>query len=41
MNHKKEIIRMIEGIQDNEKLEYLYTFIRLFLDKWPDQKTTK
>lgn len=31
---KEMLVKMIEGIQDDAKIEYLYTFIRLFLEKW-------
>ena len=34
MNYKEKLIRLIEGINDDSKLEYLYTFIKLFLEKW-------
>lgn len=34
MDYKKEMIKMIEGIQDIGTLEYLYTFIKRFLEKW-------
>ena len=34
MDYKTEIIAMIEGIQNQGKLEYLHTFIKLFLSKW-------
>lgn len=34
MDYKTKIIELIEGIQDPGKVEYLYTFIKLFLSKW-------
>ena len=34
MNYKEKLIRLIEKIDDDSKLEYLYTFIKLFLEKW-------
>lgn len=34
MDYKKEIIVMINGIKKTGTLEYLYTFIKLFLEKW-------
>lgn len=34
MDCKKNIIRMINGIQDKGILEYLNRFIELFLEKW-------
>lgn len=34
VNYKKKIIEMIENINNQGTLEYLYTFIRLFLEKW-------
>lgn len=34
MNYKKEIISMIESIEKPGTLEYLYTFIQLFLERW-------
>lgn len=34
MDYKTELIKLIEGVQENSKLEYLYTFIKLFLEKW-------
>ncbi len=36
MDYKKEIIGMINGIKKPGTLEYLYTFIKLFLEKWGD-----
>lgn len=36
MDYKKEIIEMINGIKKTGILEYLYTFIKLFLEKWGD-----
>lgn len=32
--YKKEIIEMISKIKDAGTLEYLHTFIKLFLEKW-------
>lgn len=34
VNYKKKIIEMIENVNNHGTLEYLYTFIRLFLEKW-------
>ena len=34
MDYKKEIIQMIEKIEDAGTLGYLNTFIKLFLEKW-------
>lgn len=34
MDYKEKLIRLIEKIDDDSKLEYLYTFIKLFLEKW-------
>ena len=34
MDYKKEIIEMINGIKKTGTLEYLYTFIKLFLEMW-------
>lgn len=34
MDYKKEIIEMINGIKKTGTLEYLYTFIKLFLERW-------
>jgi hypothetical protein len=34
MDYKKEIIQMIEKIEDAGTLGYLHTFIKLFLEKW-------
>ena len=34
MDYKIKIIELIEGIQDPGKLEYLHTFVKLFLEKW-------
>lgn len=34
MDYKEKLIRLIERIDDDSKLEYLYTFIKLFLEKW-------
>lgn len=34
MDYRAELIKMIEGIHDTAKLEYMYTFIKLFLEKW-------
>ena len=36
MDYKKEIIEMINGIKKTGTLEYLYTFIKLFLERWGD-----
>jgi len=32
--YKQRITEMINSIKDTGTLEYLYTFIRLFLEKW-------
>jgi len=32
--HKKSIIELIENTNTTEVLEYLHTFIELFLEKW-------
>ena len=34
MDYKKEIIEMINGIKKTGTLEYLHTFIKLFLERW-------
>lgn len=34
MDYKEELIEMIRGIEKTGTLEYLYTFIKLFLEKW-------
>jgi hypothetical protein len=34
MDYRAELIEMIKHIQNNGTLEYLYTFIKLFLEKW-------
>lgn len=34
MNYKKMLIELIENIEDQGILSYLYTFIKLFLEKW-------
>lgn len=31
---RKEIIEMVEKIENTSILEYLHTFIKLFLKKW-------
>ena len=33
-DYKTKIIRMIEGVNNTGILEYLHTFIKLFLEKW-------
>jgi len=30
---KKKIVEMVEKVEDIDKLEYLFTFIRLLIDK--------
>lgn len=35
MNLKQKLINMIFNIQDESKIEYLYTFISMFLKEWP------
>ena len=34
MDYKSKFIQMIESVNDNKALEYLHTFIKLFLDIW-------
>lgn len=34
MDYKKEIIEMINGLNKDGVLEYLHTFIKLFIEKW-------
>ena len=34
VDYKEKIIELIENINNHGILEYLYTFIRLFLEKW-------
>lgn len=34
MDCKAKIIQMIESINNDGTLEYLYTFIKMFLEKW-------
>lgn len=34
MDYKKEIIEIINNVENKGTLEYLYTFISLFLEKW-------
>lgn len=34
MDYKSEIIKMINGITKEGTLEYLYTFLKLFIEKW-------
>lgn len=34
MDYKKEIIDMVQKINKLGTLEYLHTFIRLFLENW-------
>ena len=34
MDYEKEIIQMIKEIENAGTLEYLHTFIKLFLEKW-------
>ncbi len=34
MDYKKLIIEMVEKIKDERKLEYLYTFLALLIEKW-------
>lgn len=33
-NHKDQIIRMVVKIENPDALEYLHTFVCLFLKKW-------
>ena len=33
-DYKEEIKKLIDGINNVGTLEYLYTFIKLFLEKW-------
>lgn len=32
--YQREIIEMIQKVEDLNILEYLHTFIKLFLEKW-------
>lgn len=32
--YKRRIIEMVEGIENAGTLEYLHTFLKLFLEKW-------
>ena len=32
--YRKQIIEMIEGIENAGTLSYLHTFIKLFLERW-------
>lgn len=34
MDYHEEIIKLIKSIHDDGKLEYLYTFIKLFINKY-------
>lgn len=34
MDYKRKIIEMVEKIKNPGTLEYLYTFIKLFLERW-------
>lgn len=34
MDYKREIILMIEKIDNKGLLEYLHTFIKFFIEKW-------
>lgn len=34
MDYKKLIINCVESIENIDALEYLYTFIKLFVKKW-------
>lgn len=34
IDNKEKIIKMINKIEDAGTLEYLHTFIKLFLEKW-------
>ena len=34
MDYKTKIIQMIERVNNSGTLEYLHTFIKLFLEKW-------
>lgn len=34
MNYKAELIKMIENVKDEGTVSYLFTFIKLFLEKW-------
>lgn len=34
MEYKEKIIEMVKKISNQGTLEYLYTFIKLFLEKW-------
>lgn len=34
MDYKRAIIEMLDTVENSGALEYLYTFIQLFLEKW-------
>ena len=34
MKYKRKIIEMVNKVDNQGILEYLYTFIRLFLERW-------
>ena len=34
MDYKEEIKKMLDGLSNAGTLEYLYTFIKLFVEKW-------
>ena len=34
MNYKAELIDLINDIKNDKVTEYLYTFVKLFLEKW-------
>lgn len=34
MDYKKLIIKCVESIDNDRVLEYLYTYIKLFVKKW-------
>ena len=34
MDYKTKMIKMIEDVNNDGTLEYLHTFIKLFLEKW-------
>ena len=34
MNYEEELVTLIRNIKHEGILEYLYTFVKLFLEKW-------
>ena len=33
-NYKDELIKIVSNVENSGALEYLYTFVKLFLEKW-------